>query len=207
MSTPNTSETQIQQNTIELLKEMGYLYISPEEMKNYRANTGQVLLKDVLLHQLQKLNSFEYKGTSFPFSPKNIANAIDDIDESINEGLMTANQKISDLLMMGKSFTEEPVSGVKKSFSLNYIDFDTPTNNVFHFTEEFVVNRETKNEKEKTRRPDLVLFVNGIPFAVIELKKSSRGTEQGISQMIRNQGKKEIPRYRAGYLSDDTQSR
>ncbi|MEA1953582.1 MAG: HsdR family type I site-specific deoxyribonuclease, partial [Campylobacterota bacterium] len=166
---------------------------SPEKMKGYRVNTGQVLLKDVLLHQLQKLNSFEYKGTTFPFSPKNIANAIDDIDESLNEGLMTANQKISDLLMMGKSFTEEPVSGVKKSFSLNFIDFKNPSNNVFHFTEEFVVNRETKNEKEKTRRPDLVLFVNGIPFAVLELKKSSEGTEQGISQMIRNQGKKEIP--------------
>jgi len=193
MSTPNTSENQIQINTIKLLKEMGYEYISPEEMKEYRASTGQVLLKDVLLHQLQKLNSFEYKGTTFPFSPKNIANAIDDIDESINEGLMTANQKISDLLMMGKSFTEEPVSGVKKSFSLNYIDFKTPSNNLFHFTEEFVVNRETKNEKEKTRRPDLVLFVNGIPFAVIELKKSSESTEQGMSQMLRNQGKKEIP--------------
>ncbi len=191
--TPNTHETQIQNNTIDLLKNMGYSYISPEEIKKYRINSGQVLLKDVLLHQLQKLNTFEYKGTTFPFSPKNIANAIDDIDESINEGLMTANQKISDLLMMGKSFTEEPVSGVKKSFSLNYIDFKTPSNNVFHFTEEFVVNRETKNEKEKTRRPDLVLFVNGIPFAVIELKKSSEGTEQGISQMIRNQGKKEIP--------------
>jgi type I restriction enzyme R subunit len=39
----------------------------------------------------------------------------------------------------------------------------------------------------------LVLFINGIPFAVIELKKSSVDTEQGISQMIRNQGKDEIP--------------
>ena len=191
--TPNTNETQIQKNTISLLEKMGYTYISPEEMKNYRANTGQVLLKDVLLHQLQEINSFEYKGTTFPFSPKNIAKAIDDIDESINEGLITANQKISDLLIMGKSYVEEPVNGVKKSFSLNYIDFKTPTNNLFHFTEEFVVDRVTRNEKTKTRRPDLVLFINGIPFAVIELKKSSEDTKQSISQMIRNQGKKEIP--------------
>ncbi|MEA1953125.1 MAG: hypothetical protein U9O24_01870, partial [Campylobacterota bacterium] len=66
---PNTNEIQTQNNTIELLKSMGYIHISPEKMKGYRVNTGQVLLKDVLLHQLQKLNSFEYKGTTFPFSP------------------------------------------------------------------------------------------------------------------------------------------
>ena len=191
--TPNTNEAQIQNNSIELLKSLGYSYISPAEMKTHRANLGEVILKNILLSQLQKLNSFEYKGSNFPFSPKNIANAMDDLDTSLNEGLMTANQKISDLLVLGKSFMEEPISGVKKSFSLKYIDFETPNANVFHFTEEFVVNKESKNEKAKTRRPDLVLFVNGIPFAVIELKKSSQSTEQGISQMLRNQDKKEIP--------------
>ena len=57
-----------------------------------------------------------------------------------------------------------------------------------------MVDRVTQQEETKTRRPDLVLFINGIPFGVIELKKStSKGTEEGISQMIRNQGHDEIP--------------
>ena len=162
MSTPNTNETQIQQNTIALLEAMGYSYISPEEMKKYRTNTGQVVLKDILLNQLQKLNGFEYKGTDYPFSAKNIAKAIDDLDESLNEGLMTANQKISDQLLLGNSYTEELIDGVKKSFSLHYIDYVNPENNLFHFTEEYIVDRINKHEKVKTRRPDLVLFINGI---------------------------------------------
>ncbi len=191
--TPNTNETQIQNNTIDLLKNMGYTYISPEEMIQHRSSTGQVVLKDILLKQLQELNGFEYKGTQYPFSAKNIARAIDDLDISLNEGLMTANQKISDQLLLGNSYSEELIDGVKKSFSLHYIDYKNPENNVFHVTEEFVVDRVTQQEQTKTRRPDLVLFINGIPFGVIELKKASRGTEEGISQMLRNQDSHEIP--------------
>jgi len=192
--TPNTNEIQIQNNTIELFKNMGYTYISPEEMTKYRSSTGQVVLKDILLKQLQKLNSFTYKGTAYSFSAKNIARAIEDLDVLLNEGLMTANQKISDQLLLGNSYSEELSDGVKKSFSLHYIDYKTPKNNVFHVTEEFVVDRVNKQEQTKTRRPDLVLFINGIPFGVIELKRSSRGTQEGISQMIRNQGHDEIPK-------------
>ena len=191
--TPNTNETQIQTNTIKLLEKMGYTYIPPEKMPQHRSSTRQVILKDILLQQLQKLNSFEYKGTRYPFSAKNIAKAIDDLDVSLNEGLMSANQKISDQLLLGNSYSEELIDGVKKSFSLHYIDFKNPKNNLFHVTEEFVVDRVNQQERVKTRRPDLVLFINGIPFGVIELKKSSVSTEEGISQMLRNQSKDEIP--------------
>jgi len=190
---PKTNEEAIQQNSIELLKNMGYTFIPKEQIQQYRTSTNQVVLKDILLKQLQKINSFEYKGNRYNFSPKNISKAIDDLDESLSEGLMVANQKITDRLLMGNSYLEELVDGVHKSFSLFYIDFKNPQNNVFHFTEEFIVDRVTKSEKEKSRRPDLVLFINGIPFGVIELKKSSIETSQGISQMIRNQNEKEIP--------------
>ncbi len=192
--TPKTDEKVIQDNTINLLKSMGYIFISQENNVSFRnGKLSDVLLKDVLVNQLQKLNSFEYKGITYPFSPKNIANAISSLDESLNEGLMTANAKITDQLILGNSYQEELIDGVKKSFSLKYIDFKNPQNNLFHFTEEFSVSRQTLNERDKTRRPDIVLFINGIPFGVIELKKSSVETEQGISQMIRNQLKGEIP--------------
>lgn len=192
---PNISnETTIQNNTIELLKQMGYTFMSQEENTRLRGGKlGEVILKDILLEQLQKINSIEYKGVQYKFSAKNIAKAIEELNVPLNEGLMNANQKISDKLMLGTSYDEELIDGVKKSFSLQYIDFKTPENNVYHFTEEYAVNRQTTTETEKTKRPDLVLFINGIPFAVIELKKSSVDAEQGISQMIRNQGKDEIP--------------
>ena len=49
--TPNTNETKIQNNTIDFLKNMGYTYLSPEEMIEHRSSTRQVVLKDVLLKQ------------------------------------------------------------------------------------------------------------------------------------------------------------
>src|SRR5690606_10528454 len=56
---------------------------------------------------------------------------------------------------------------------------------------EFPVERARATD---TRRPDIVLFVNGIPLAVIEIKASTIETKQGVSQQIRNQGAEEIPR-------------
>jgi len=191
--TPNTTETQIQKNTIALLKAMGWQFIAENEIQQYRDNTNQVVLKDVLLERLQALNSFEYKGNRYPFSAKNLAKAISSIDVPLNEGLGNANQKVTDQLLLGNAFEEVLSDGVRKSFSINYIDFQNIENNVFHFTEEFVVDRVVKNEQTKTRRPDLVLFINGIPIGVVELKRSSINASQGISQMIRNQRELEIP--------------
>ena len=193
--TPNTySETQQQNNCIQLLQAMGYQFISRQQNVNLRHNKlGEVLFKDILQRQLQKINSFSYKGETHKFSDKNIAKAMDELDVPLVEGLQTVNQQISDKLILGTSFDESPAAGVKKSFSLQYIDFKTPSNNAFHFTEEFAVNRQNTMELEKTRRPDLVLFLNGIPIAVIELKKPSIAAEQAISQMLRNQGENEIP--------------
>ena len=55
--TPNTNESAIQQNTVELLKSMGYIYISREGNIALRDNRlHEVVLKDILLAQLQKIN-------------------------------------------------------------------------------------------------------------------------------------------------------
>ncbi len=190
---PETNEKHLQNNTIALLKAMGWQFITPKEMRDYRDNTSQVVLKDILLKRLQVLNSFEYKNNRYLFSDKNLAKAIASIDVPLDEGLSRANQKITDQLLLGNAFEEVLSDGVRKSFNINYIDFDNFDNNAFHFSEEFVVDRVVKNENQKTRRPDLVLFINGIPVGVVELKKSSVDTSQGVLQMIRNQKEAEIP--------------
>ena len=68
---------------------------------------------------------------------------------------------IYDLLVLGKAM-EQTIDGDRKSFTLQYIDWRNPANNVFHVVEEFEVERTGSNQ---LCRPDLVLFVNGIPFA------------------------------------------
>ena len=183
-----------QENVIELLKNMGYIYLSPEECNAARAERlKEVILKDIARNKLMEMNNFEYKGTKRKFSSSNINKAIESLDMPLTEGLIKVNEKIYDEIILKKSLEEFLEDGTKKNFSLQYIDWENPRNNVFHFTQEFVVEKQDQSTKEKTKRPDIVLFVNGIPFCVIELKASSVSLKQGISQMIGNQKKENIP--------------
>ncbi|QUH18953.1 type I restriction endonuclease subunit R [Alkaliphilus sp. B6464] len=176
---------------IEVLKGLEYIYISSENAEEKRGNLYNVLLKDILFNKLMELNSYEYKGKKYKFSEKNILKAVEDLNEDLTDGLIKTNEKIYDTLMLGRSYVETlPNNEGNRSFTINFIDWEKPENNIFHVVEEFKVEREDGNG---TIRPDIVLFVNGIPFAVIECKKSSISINQGISQMIRNQGKDYAP--------------
>ncbi|MDX4026596.1 HsdR family type I site-specific deoxyribonuclease [Aliarcobacter skirrowii] len=191
-----TLEQVLQQNCINLLshKDFGYKFISKEDNLIFRENkTSAVLLKKILIERLYAINSYEYKGQNYKFSANNISKAVEDLDVSLNEGLIVANEKITNHLLLGTSYEENLDDGTKKSFSFKYIDFENIENNHFFVTEEFIVDRANQNEITKTRRPDLVVFVNGIPLVVIELKKSSVNYENGIKQLEKEQKKDEIP--------------
>lgn len=175
---------------IELLCKLGYEYISPDECMKQRGTLYNVLLKDILRHQLSKINQFEFNGIKYKFSADNIEKAIADLDEPLTEGLIHTNEKIYDSLMLGKSYAEKLVDGASKSFNLKYIDWDNIENNVFHVTEEYSCDSW---DKQKNARPDIVLFVNGIPFAIIECKAPTISEDQAVEQMIRNQVKDYIP--------------
>lgn len=176
---------------LEVLNNIGYKELSPQEAEAMRGNLYNVILKDVLYKKLKELNSFEYKGKGYEFSEENIKQAMLDIDVPLRDGLVKTNEKIYDSLVLGRSYPEKlsDMDGTR-SFSLRYIDWEHPYNNDFHVVEEFIVDRE---DGKGTVRPDIVLFINGIPMGVIECKKASISIGEGISQMIRNQGKEYIP--------------
>lgn len=176
--------------TIELLCKLGFQYISPEECMAQRGTLYDVLLKDILRKQLHALNQFEFGGIIYKFSADNVEKAIRDLDEPLTDGLVRTSEKIYNALMLGKSYLEKLTDGTSKSFNLKYIDWEHPENNVFHVTEEFSCDSW---DRQKNARPDVVLFVNGIPFAVIECKAPTISEEQAVEQMIRNQGKDYIP--------------
>lgn len=175
---------------IELLKSLGYTYISPKDTKKQRLSSYDVLLRDILREQLIKINKYEYAGEINGFSETNIQRAIEDIDIPLNEGLAKSGEKIFSALSLGQSYSEFVSDGKTLSFNLKYIDWVNLGNNVFHVTEEFAVH---SLDKEHNARPDIVLFINGIPFAVIECKPPQVHLKQGISQMIRNQRNEYIP--------------
>ena len=180
-----------QRPAIEVLQKLGYKYISEEKNKKLRNYIlTDVIFKDILAKKLNEINSYEYKGEKYKFSASTIGQAIKDLNEDLVTGLISTNEKIYDLLTLGKSYQENMIDGTKRSFDIKYIDFEHPENNDFYVTEEFSVLR--MNGKDYAR-PDIVLFVNGIPLAVIECKDASVPIIQAISQNIRNQKPDYIP--------------
>ena len=179
-----------QKPAIELLKAMGYTYISPEDCEKQRGSRYHIILKDILRGQLRKLNRYVYAGVENEFSSANIERAMEDLNEPLTDGLVRTSEKIYDALLLGKSYLETVGEGKMLSFNLKYIDWENLENNVFHVTEEFAVESQ---DKQHNARPDIVLFINGIPFAVIECKAPQVSVDQAVEQMIRNQQAEYIP--------------
>ena len=179
-----------------LLTNLGWSFLSPELALTARGGKAdEVVLHQVLRSELHK-RTFTFAGKSYPLSEKAIDNLIAEVcSPALNEGLLTANERLYNHLLYGISVTEF-VDGKKASPTVALIDWQNPTNNSFVFTEEFMVTRSGGVE---SRRPDIVCFVNGIPLVVIEAKrpdgnaKKSPTIDEGISQSLRNQRHDEIP--------------
>ena len=193
MNVPSYLEDHLSQiPAIQLLINMGYQYLTPTKASELRGGrTSVVLFEDILRKQLYQINTIQRKGSEYNFSSNNISNAIQAIkDLPIQDGYINANKALHELLTLGKSF-EQTIDGDKKSHTLQYIDWKNPKNNVFHVTEEFSVLRTARAD---TYRPDVLLFINGIPTVIIECKTSAlKGTKTptdlAIEQHQRNQKK------------------
>lgn len=177
---------------LHLLQNLGYIYLTPEEAKQLRGGRlRNVLLEGILVPWLRWNNRILYKGSEYPFSEGNILSAVEALKVEFSDGLVRSNEKIYDTLTLGKSL-QQSIQGDLRSFTLKYINWKVPKNNVYHVTEEFAVERQGT---DSTRRPDIVLFVNGIPFVVIECKSCDikDPIKEAVSQNIRNQKDGEIP--------------
>lgn len=171
-----------------LLEKLGYTYLTPDEALAMRGGkTSNVLLEDVLRSQLRRINSIRVnRNKEELFSEQNIENGVLAMRNIPMEGgYLSGNEAVYNLLTLGKAF-EQSIDGDKKSYTMRFIDWERPERNVFHVTEEFAV---TRTGTADTYRPDIVLFVNGIPLVVIECKRPDiKGAlDQAISQHLRNQ--------------------
>jgi type I restriction enzyme R subunit len=185
---------------IHVLHSLGWKYLSREEALRLRnGRLDQVILVEVLRPWLEANNRIDVKGETHLFSDANITEAIRRLTEEPFDGLVRTNEKIYHLLTLGTSL-DQTIGGDRKGRSLRYIDWESDpsrSRNVYHVTSEFPVERSRSHE---TARPDLVLFVNGIPFVVIECKRRDKDQQAGekqidvaISQHLRNQMDEHIP--------------
>jgi len=176
---------------LQLLIGLGFEFLTPAEtLRERQDRTSNVLLESILRNQLKEINRIRYKGSEYLFSEENVQSAIQKLKNIKYDGLLKTNEAIYDLITLGTAM-EQTIEGDSKSFNMNYVDWRNPGRNKFHVTVEYSVERSRSTE---TARPDIVLFVNGIPFCVIECKTPQIEVEQAVSQSIRNQNDDYIPK-------------
>ncbi|RLG27909.1 restriction endonuclease subunit R, partial [Methanosarcinales archaeon] len=192
MTSFQTTEKQLSQiPAVQLLISLGYEFLTPSEaLRERQDRASNVLLENILRNQLKEINRIRFKGREYLFSEENIQSAIQKLKNIKYDGLLKTNEAIYDLLTLGTAM-EQTIEGDSKSFNMNYIDWRNPGRNKFHVTVEYSVERSRSTE---SARPDIVLFVNGIPFCVIECKSPQVEVEQAVSQSIRNQNDDYIPK-------------
>lgn len=161
---------------------LGYTYIPRREVAKHREGNGQYVLRDIACRALRRINSAD-------ISDKSIGEAVFALEKvKLDDGMVKASENVFSNLLGGCSVSEI-VNGKKTSPQLRFIDWNDPRNNDFHVVAEFEL------EEDQNRRPDIVLFVNGIPFAVIENKKASVSVNEAVNQMIRNQKQSQTPKF------------
>ena len=177
---------------LQILVALGFVPLSQTEAVSMRGGRlRNVVLDDVLAEQLLKINSFSYRGRDYPFDLEDAHEAIRRLKPTPDrqKGLRGTNQDIYDTLVLGTTITKT-IQGDSKSWSFRFIDWDTPANNVFHVTAEVAVERTASTQ---TKRCDIVAYVNGIPFLVIENKRPTESLKKAGSQLIGYQNEDNIP--------------
>ena len=168
MSANNFSESVIEQATLAWLESLDYtilsgMEIAPGEIQAERENYGQVILARRLRQALQRLN------------PQVPADALEEAFRKLTRpdspSLVSNNHTIHKHLVEGVPVEYQRPDGSIGGDLVRVLDYESPDANEF-----VAVNQFTVVEDQRERRPDIVLFVNGLPLAVIELKNAATET-------------------------------
>jgi type I restriction enzyme R subunit len=183
---------QSQVPALQMLVALGYRPLSQVEAVALRGGRlRNVILDEVLAEQLLAINRFSYRGREYAFDLEDAHEAMRRLKPTPDrlKGLKSTNQDIYDTLILGTTITKT-IDGDSKSYSFRFIDWDRPEKNVFHVTAETSVERTTSTQ---TKRCDIVAYVNGIPFTVIENKRPTESLKKAGSQLIGYQNEDNIP--------------
>lgn len=166
-------ERPVQNRLLALFKEkLKYEYLGNYEYRTCNRNIERKLL-------------FDYLMSTKKWSGDEAKRAIAILEKEAYctpQNMQEKNEKVYSLLRYGANVS--PDVGAKK-ITVNLIDWEHPDKNQFYIAEEVTINSSTPDSF--TKRPDLVIYVNGIALAVMELKRSKVSVHDGIRQTIGNQ--------------------
>ena len=149
------SETRVEKDAVQMLQEQGYVYLSPDRQLAER-DTTDVVFRDRLKAAIDKLNP------NIPAAAKE--QALREVLNLPHANPIDNNEAFHRLLNNGVA-VEYQKNGETKGDIVWLIDFENPRNNDLLVCSQFVVKGHNT-----TRRPDVVLLVNGLPLVVMELK-------------------------------------
>ena len=175
-----------------MLVALGFKPLSQTETIAMRGGRlRNVVLDDVLAESVMRINRFTHRGKEYAFDLEDAQEAMRRLKPTPDrmKGLRGTNQDIYDSLVLGTTITKT-IDGDSKSYSFRFIDWDNPDNNTYHVSAEFAVERTGST---KTKRCDVVAFVNGIPVLIIENKRPTESLKKAGSQLIGYQNEDNIP--------------
>ncbi|MCD6427053.1 MAG: type I restriction endonuclease subunit R [Caldisericaceae bacterium] len=169
----NMPERETQNRVIEFFrKELGYDYLGNWEKRFGNSNIEEEYLADFLKKQ-------GYEDAVIRKGIEKLKKASSNQQKSLYD----RNKEVYELLRYG---TDVRLSASEKSVHINFIDWKNPENNRFAVAEEVTI------EGKHVKRPDIVIYVNGIAVGVLELKRSRISISEGIRQNLDNQKKEFI---------------
>jgi len=155
------TESAVEDFAIKLFEQLGYNYvyapdIAPDGENPERRHYDEVILKDRLWSAVQRFN---------PSVPRHaLQEAVKDVERIHSPELLANNETFHRMMTEGVKVSYQK-DGQDRGDLVSLIDFAKPENNEF-----VVANQFTVIENNQNKRPDIVLFVNGLPLVVIELK-------------------------------------
>ncbi|MEH7057551.1 type I restriction endonuclease subunit R [Bacillus wiedmannii] len=171
-SSAKWNEKQLVENRmITQSQELGYEYVHGPSLDIERESRGEMVLKERLSKAIIRLNPW--------LSATNLAKVIRSITHIESTSLMETNQKFHEMIVNMISVQQDLGKG-KKSQTVKLIDFEKPENNEF-----LVVDQVTISNAQGNIRPDLIIFINGLPLVIVECKSPMLSPDEQIGEGVR----------------------
>ncbi|MGG1137879.1 type I restriction endonuclease subunit R [Bacillus mycoides] len=171
-SSAKWNEKQLVENRmITQLKELDYEYFHGPSLDSERESRGEIVLKQRLKKAISRLNPW--------LSDNNLAKVMRSITHIESTSLMEANQKFHEMIVNMISVQQDLGKG-KKNQTVKLIDFEKNENNEFLVVDQFTISNAQGNI-----RPDLIIFINGLPLVIIECKSPMLSPDEQIGEGVR----------------------
>lgn len=152
------------------LVKMGYTHL-PGSLVKFEHRHLAPVLEDVLRSRLLALNPWLFE------TPGGLDAVLIELRKRVTDDLLSANRAFWEQVVHRSDIQVKDADG--KQRSVRFFDAATPINNDFHVVDQYV----GKNADGDLFRPDLLLFVNGLPLAIIECKASHHRLDEALAQL------------------------